>query len=44
MKRESGGLGGLPRWVVITSLILLGVPVLMGLLLAVFLWFDPIVF
>ena len=44
MKRESGGPGGLPRWVVTTLLILLGVPVLMGLLLAVYLWFNPIVF
>jgi hypothetical protein len=44
MKRESGGPGGLPRCVAITLLILLGVPVLMGLLLAVYLRFDPIVF
>jgi hypothetical protein len=40
MKWEIGRLKGLPRWVVIALLILLGVPVL----LAVFLWFNPIVF
>jgi hypothetical protein len=44
MKWEIGRLKGLPRWVVMTLLILLGVPALMGLLLAVFLWFNPIVF
>lgn len=42
MKRD--GSRGLPGWVVMTLLILLGVPVLMALLLAVFLWFNPIVF
>jgi hypothetical protein len=47
MQREGGGLKGLPRWVV-TLVVLFGVPVLAYLLvclfLAVFLWFDPIVF
>jgi hypothetical protein len=44
MKWGDGGPKGLSGWVVITLLILLGVPALMGLLLAVFLWFNPIVF
>ena len=44
MKRGDSGSKGLPGWVVTTLLILLGVPALMGLLLAVFLWFNPIVF
>jgi hypothetical protein len=43
MNRGGGGSKGLPGWVV-TLAILFGVPVLMGLLLAVFLWFNPIVF
>ncbi len=47
MKRESGGLKGLPRWAVRLA-ILLSIPVLAYLLvclfLAVYLWFNPIVF
>ena len=47
MQREGGGLKGLRRWVV-ALVVLLGVPVLayllVCLLLAVFLWFNPIVF
>jgi hypothetical protein len=47
MKREGSGLRGLPRWVV-ALVVLLGAPVLAYLLvclfLAVYLWFNPIVF
>ena len=47
MRRESGRSGGLPRWALLL-VVLLGGTVLVYLLvclsLAVYLWFDPIVF
>lgn len=47
MKRESGGSKGLPGWVVMLVVLLGGsvlIYLLVSLFLAVYLWFNPIVF
>ncbi len=47
MRREGGGPKGLPRWVVLLATLLGGtvlIYLLVSLFLAVYLWFNPIVF
>ena len=47
MRRESGSSKGLPRWVVLLVTLLGGtvlIYLLVSLFLAVYLWFNPIVF